>query len=132
LTSTDSKSVVDESSAKAAVTEMTSRVNINGRKAGHCSEQLIDFQRITITLDVIADQCNEALAADALLNLVDCLGRCLGRAQQPNVLVHGQSPGATARHERRRPAAVNSVRCRSGFGAHRLAIVHLPAHPEAG
>lgn len=29
-----------------------------------------DFQRITITLDVIADHRNEALAADALLNLV--------------------------------------------------------------
>lgn len=32
-----------------------------------------DFQRITITLDVIADHRNEALAADALLNLVDRL-----------------------------------------------------------
>ena len=32
-----------------------------------------DFQRIAITLDVIADQRNEALAAAALLSIVDRL-----------------------------------------------------------
>ena len=47
-------------------------MNTNGRKPGYV-DRLTDFQRITITLDVIADQRNEALAADAILNLVDRL-----------------------------------------------------------
>lgn len=47
-------------------------MNVNGRKVGRCPDAP-DFQRITITLDVIADQRNEALAATALLNLVDRL-----------------------------------------------------------
>lgn len=46
-------------------------MNTNGRKAGRCpTGPGEDFQRIAITLDVIADQRNEALAATALLNLV--------------------------------------------------------------
>jgi len=47
-------------------------MNTNGRKAGRAQPGPgEDFQRIAITLDVIADQRNEALAATALLNLVD-------------------------------------------------------------
>lgn len=47
-------------------------MNTNGHKTGRCLD-LPDLQRITITLDVIANQRNEALAADALLNIVDRL-----------------------------------------------------------
>ena len=47
-------------------------MNTNGHKAGRCLDHP-DLQRITITLDVVADQRNEALAADALLNIVDRL-----------------------------------------------------------
>jgi hypothetical protein len=49
-------------------------MNINGHKAGSRPVAFSeDLQRITITLDVIADQRNEPLAAAALLNLVDHL-----------------------------------------------------------
>ncbi|MGH9037863.1 MAG: hypothetical protein ACRD0O_19060 [Acidimicrobiia bacterium] len=49
-------------------------MNTNGHKlCGRPPPGGEDFQRITITLDVIADQRNETLAADALLNLVDRL-----------------------------------------------------------
>lgn len=49
-------------------------MNINGQKTGGRPVAFgEDLQRITITLDVIADQRNEALAAAALLNLVDHL-----------------------------------------------------------
>jgi hypothetical protein len=47
-------------------------MNTNGHQAGRCLD-LPDLQRITITLDVVADQRNEALAADALLNIVERL-----------------------------------------------------------
>jgi hypothetical protein len=47
-------------------------MNTNGHKAGRCLD-LPDIQRITITLDIVADHRNEALAADALLNIVDRL-----------------------------------------------------------
>lgn len=47
-------------------------MNTNGHRAGRCLD-LPDIQRITITLDVVADHRNEALAADALLNIVDRL-----------------------------------------------------------
>ena len=47
-------------------------MNTNGRKAAHCPSTPDEdpLQRITITLDVIADHRNEGLAADTLLNLL--------------------------------------------------------------
>lgn len=47
-------------------------MNTNSRKATHCPAAPDDdpLQRITITLDVIADHRNEGLAADTLLNLL--------------------------------------------------------------
>ena len=47
-------------------------MNTNGRKATHCPTARDEdpLQRITITLDVIADHRNEGLAADTLLNLL--------------------------------------------------------------
>lgn len=47
-------------------------MNTNGHKAGRFLDQP-DLQRITITLDVVADHRSEALATDALLNIVDRL-----------------------------------------------------------
>jgi hypothetical protein len=47
-------------------------MNTNGRKTAHCPTAPAEdpLQRITITLDVIADHRNEGLAADTLLNLL--------------------------------------------------------------
>lgn len=47
-------------------------MNTNGHSASRCLD-LPDIQRITITLDVVADRHNEILATDALLNIVDRL-----------------------------------------------------------
>ena len=47
-------------------------MNTNGRNATHCPPTPDEdpLQRITITLDLIADHRNEGLAADTLLNLL--------------------------------------------------------------
>ena len=47
-------------------------MNTNGRKTTRCPPAPDEdpLQRITITLDVIADHRNEGLAADSLLNLL--------------------------------------------------------------